>query len=246
MNETLDVLKSHRSIRRYLDAPVADALIDEIVAAAQAAPTSINAQALSLVVVRDPQRRARIAELAGGQPWIATAPVFIAFVMDYCKTGLAGRKVGKPQQVHESVEGFLAGVLDVGIAMGNAIAAAESLGLGIVPIGGIRANPREMIALLELPAWTFPVAGLVVGHPADRSRMKPRMDVRAFRHEETYHRDGLEALIEDYDRAMAIYLAEVGRQKEVDWSTATAAFYDRVYFPDVMASAREQGFSLDK
>jgi FMN reductase [NAD(P)H] len=196
--------------------------------------------------VRDPERRARIAQLAGGQPWVAKAPVFIAFVMDYYKTGLAGRKVGKPQRVHESLEGFLAGVLDVGIAMGNAIAAAESLGLGIVPIGGIRAHPREMIALLELPQWTFPVAGLVVGHPADRSRRKPRMDVRAFRHEEIYHRAGLEALIDDYDRTMAAYLNEIGRQKEVDWSTATAAFYAGVYFPDVMAAAREQGFELDE
>jgi len=246
VNETLGVLKSHRSIRRYLDVPVADALLDEIIAAAQAAPTSINAQGVSLVVVRDRERRARIAELAGGQPWIAQAPVFIAFVMDYYKTGLAGRNAGRPQQVHESLEGFLAGVLDVGIAMGNAMAAAESLGLGIVPIGGIRAHPREMIALLELPEWTFPVAGLVVGHPADRSRQKPRMDVRAFCHEETYRRDALPPRLEEYDRTMAAYLKEIGRQKEVDWSTATAAFYDRVYFPDVMAAAREQGFKLDK
>jgi FMN reductase [NAD(P)H] len=72
------------------------------------------------------------------------------------------------------------------------------------------------------------------------------MDVRAFCHEETYRREGLEALIDAYDRTMAAYLQEIGREKEVDWSTATAAFYDGVYFPDVLASAREQGFELDK
>ena len=246
MNDTVRTLKAHRSIRRYEDALVDEAQLAEIVACAQAAPTSINAQGLSVIVVRDAARRGRIAALAGGQPWVAKAPLFLAFVIDFHKTALAGNKAGRPQRVHESLEGFLTGVLDVGIALGNAMAAAEAMGLGCVPIGGIRAHPREMIALLGLPRLTYPVVGLSIGHPADWSRQKPRMDVGAFRHDETYDAARLPALVDAYDTVMAQYLREVGREGEGSWSTFTARFYADVPFAEVLAAAREQGFGFDR
>lgn len=67
MNETIRTLHAHRSIRSYNDEPVSDAMLDAIVEAAHRAPTSMNAQEVSLVVVRDAEKRRRIAELAGGQ-----------------------------------------------------------------------------------------------------------------------------------------------------------------------------------
>jgi FMN reductase [NAD(P)H] len=246
MNDTVRTLKAHRSIRRYEDAPVDEDQLAEIVACAQAAPTSINAQGLSVIVVRDAARRGRIAGLAGGQPWVAKAPVFLAFVIDFHKTALAGDKAGRPQRVHESLEGFLTGVLDVGIALGNAMAAAEAMGLGCVPIGGIRAHPREMIALLGLPRLTYPVVGLSIGHPADWSRQKPRMDLAAFRHDETYDAARLPALVDAYDAVMAQYLREVGREGEGSWSAFTARFYADVPFAEVLAAARDQGFGFDR
>ncbi len=88
---------------------------------------------------------------------------------DFYKTGIAGEKNDKPQIIHESIEGTMVGTFDCGLAMGGAIVAAESMGLGIVPIGAIRKNPEEMIRLLDLPERTFPVVGLVVGYPADQS-----------------------------------------------------------------------------
>jgi FMN reductase [NAD(P)H] len=77
MNDTLKLLQTHHSIRSYTDIPVSDEMLDQIIRAAWHGPTSMNAQEVSLVVTRDAQQRARIAELAGGQPWIAQAPVFI-------------------------------------------------------------------------------------------------------------------------------------------------------------------------
>jgi nitroreductase len=68
---------------------VSDEALDSIVEAARRAPTSSNAHRVSLVVARDAVKRARIAELAGGQTWIAKAPVFIAVLLDFYKTGVA-------------------------------------------------------------------------------------------------------------------------------------------------------------
>jgi len=68
MNKTIEVMKDHRCIRSYLDKELPDAIIDELVAVAQAAPNSINGQQISLVIVRDKQKKKQIAEIAGGQP----------------------------------------------------------------------------------------------------------------------------------------------------------------------------------
>jgi FMN reductase [NAD(P)H] len=245
MNATLQTIKTHRSIRRYEDRPVDQAHLDQILQAAQAMPSSINAQQVSVVVVRDAARRARIAELAGGQPWVAQAPVFLVFVMDFHKTALAGTKNGKPQVIHESAEGALVGTFDAGLAMGGAILAAESLGLGIVPIGGIRRDPAALIDLLGLPPYTYPVAGLVVGHPADRSATKPRLPVQAFVHQERYDREAVGPAVDAYDETMAEYYRNRG-DKAANWSQQVAGTYQQVYFPQVYPTLKSQGFSLDK
>ena len=57
----------HRSIREFKDGDVDAATVTGLVAAAQSAATSSNLQLWSLVSVRDPQRRAAIANL--NQDW---------------------------------------------------------------------------------------------------------------------------------------------------------------------------------
>lgn len=245
MNATLEVMTNHRSIRRYLDTPVADEQLDQILAATQAMPSSVNGQQVSVIVVRDPQTRATIAQLAGGQPWIAQAPVFLVFTMDFHKTGLAARRHGRTQVIHESSEGLVLGTFDAGIALGGSLVAAESLGLGVVPIGGIRKDPAAMIQLLGLPEGTYPVAGLVVGHPADRSAPKPRMDRRAFAHPERYDAAAVEAAVVEYDRTMEAYYRDRG-DKATDWSSQLSGMYQQVYFPLVHPTLVAQGFHQDK
>ena len=51
--------------------------------------------------------------------------------MDFYRTYLAGEKTGFKQVIHEDIEGIFAGSVDVGIALGASVIAAESLGLGI-------------------------------------------------------------------------------------------------------------------
>ena len=77
MNDTVRLLQSHHSDRSYKSDPIPDEILDNIVEAAHRAPTSINTQEVSIVVVKDAGRRKRISEIAGGQPWLAKAPVFL-------------------------------------------------------------------------------------------------------------------------------------------------------------------------
>ncbi|BCZ45687.1 NADPH-dependent oxidoreductase [Clostridium gelidum] len=244
MSNTIEIIKNHRSIRQYLDKDVSDELIDEIVKAAQAMPNSINGQQTTVIVIKDKEKRAKLAELVGNQEYVAKAPVFLIFVMDFYRTYLAGEKTGFKQVIHEDIEGVEAGSVDVGIALGASIIAAESLGLGIVPIGGIRKNPAEVIKLLGLPKYTFPMVGLVVGYPADQSHQKPRVPFDSFRHNESYDLKAIENSIAPYDEQMSDYLKDIGRyEQEVDWSTLTSKIYQSVYYPNVKGAMEKQGFT---
>ncbi len=246
MNKIIETIKDHRSIRDYKSDKIEDSIINEIIVAAQSMPNSINGQQTSIVVVQDVKTKAAIAEYAGGQPWIDKAPLFLLFVTDFYKTNLAAKKNGLTQQIHESVESTLVGAVDVGLNMGAAIIAAESLGLGIVPIGGIRNSPQEMIDLLNLPEMTFPVAGLAIGYPNSESRKKPRLPLNTFRHDEKYQRENLEKEIDNYDLLMADYLKDINRSQEINWSTNTSSIYKKVYFPKVHPVMKKQGFMNNK
>ncbi len=246
MNETLRTQQSHRSIRSFKADLVSDAMLEQIIAAAHRAPTSMNAQEISLIVVRDAEKRARIAELAGGQAWIAQAPVLITIVIDFHKTDLGVRKAGQTQIIHESMEGFGVAAVDAGIVLGTLITAAESLGLGIVPIGSIRRNPQGMIDLLGLPPLTFPLVGLCIGHIQDDMPLKPRMDIHTFRHNERYDASGYAAAIGSYDAAIMDYWQKLGRSDGVSWSDNLGNYYKQVYFPQVRPVATMQGLLNDK
>ena len=69
----MQLLRSHRSIRKFTDRGVDDGMLQEIVRCGQAAATSSNVQATTVIQVRDAETRREIARLAGDQQYVATA-----------------------------------------------------------------------------------------------------------------------------------------------------------------------------
>lgn len=246
MNPALKVLLEHRSYRDYTDQPLSDDDLDNIIAAAQRAPSSVHAQVTSLIVVRDPAKRARIAEIAGNQAWIAKAPVFICLVADFAKTNAAIAYAGDKQVIHESLEGFAAGAIDAGIVLATITTAARALGLGALMIGGIRNDPQAMIDLLELPPLSFPFVGCCIGHFASEPPLKPRLPVSTFRHDEKWHGVPDAATMDAYNAELMGYWKSIGRTDGLPWTVATANRYKQVYFPKVKPIAAKQGFTVDK
>jgi len=246
MNETIRIMKNHRSIRKYKDEMIPDEVIDNLIDVAQHAPNSINGQQSTIIVVKDKETKKKISEYAGNQPWIEECPVFFVFVMDFYKTKLACDKNHRIQTITDSVESIMVGSVDIGLGMQNVITAAESLGLGTVCIGGIRNNPSEMIKILDLPEYTYPVVGLCLGYPADNSALKPRMGKESYCHKEKYNKEVLTSAIDAYDEVISKYLAEGGREQKVNWSSSTSNAYQNVYFPKVYPTLKEQGFKNEK
>jgi len=242
MNQVIETILNHRSIRSYKDQAIPLEYMEAIYDSIQAAPTSINGQQLSVIVIEDKKTKEVIADLCGGQPWIAQAPCFFLFVADYHRANIAAQKHELPLAITDSLESIMVSSVDVGIAMGHAINAAESLGLGIVPIGAVRREPEAIIELLELPQLVYPIAGLVLGYPDDKSAKKPRLPRQAVFHKETYKPDQ-EEHIEAYDQVMTDYMDKrTGGKEQRNWSETTSGIYKTVYFPKVYPSIKKQGF----
>ena len=162
-NPTLELMMNRRSVRAFTGASIPEADLETILRAAQQAPTSVNGQQISLVVIRDREKLKRIAELSGGQAHIAQADCFIAIVVDFQRPAEGVRSTGKQQVIEQYAEGILVGAVDAGIMLQALQTAAESLGYGTTAIGGIRRDPAAMIALLGLPDKTVSIPSVRFG-----------------------------------------------------------------------------------
>ena len=206
-NPVLEALHTHRSVRRYLPDPLADGTVEVLVSAAQSAATSSNLQAWSVVAVRDPDRKARLAALAGDQAHIVDAPVLLVWLADFARVRQLADDRGAPIEGADHLESSYIGIIDAALAAQNAVTAAESLGLGTVFIGALRNKPEEVAAVLGLPPHVFAVFGLVVGHPhpdAD-AQIKPRLPRAAVLHHETYDLPAQRDQVDAYEGRIAAF-----------------------------------------
>ncbi|WP_031546850.1 NADPH-dependent oxidoreductase [Salinicoccus luteus] len=242
MNEVIETLKSHRSFRSYKDETVDERQLDEIIEAVQASPNWANGQQYSIIAVKDPDRKKKLAEMCGNQKHIEEAPVFLIFCADFYRTSIASEMEGQPLNISDDIDSLIVGTTDVGIALGTAVTAAESLGLGTVAIGGIRRKSAEVIEMLELPEYVIPISGLCIGHPAEDPEQKPRLPRAAVYHEEHYNHE-LKPLLEKYNSMYTQYLQSRSDNNRIGtWTEFVAMFFSRPYYQGIDEMLNRQKF----
>jgi nitroreductase len=153
--DALEAIRLRRSVRSYTDRPVDEGDLDELLRLALLAPTGGMAQAWSLLVVRDPERRRLLADVVirgGGAYFAAVRPrqeghtdeQHARWGQDYAEQVLATyhhvpvwvmglvvpRDVFPPDQRDKEA---LADEMSVAFAMENLFVAARAKGLATVP-----------------------------------------------------------------------------------------------------------------
>lgn len=171
--DALEAIRLRRSVRAYSDQPVADADLDELLRLALMAPTGGMAQAWSLLVIRNPEQRAALAEIviAGGGNYFAsvrpaqpdrTPEEHAQWGRDYANEVLGSyrhvpiwilglvvpRNVFPPEA--RDLEA-LADEMSVAFAMENLFVAARAKGLGTVPTVFHWYNEPALRAQVGLP-----------------------------------------------------------------------------------------------
>jgi len=244
MNETLNLLHAHRSIRKFTSQNLPDGLLEQILSAGQCAATSSFLQGATIIRVSDPDNRKKLAAYAGNQPYVESAAEFLVFCADVHRAGNCCELYGKPFS-GDYTEHFIIATVDAALMAQNVVVAAESEGLGICYIGGVRNNPREVADLLALPKGVYPVFGLCLGYPDQDPEVKPRLPLSVILKQETYDDSQDAAIIAAYDADIReYYRTRTGGGHGVSWSEQVAGLLSDKSRPHMRAFLAEQGFTF--
>ena len=175
MNDVIHQLRDRKSVRAYLDKPIAPEDRRAILEAACAAPTAGNQQLYTILDITDQRLKDTLAETCDHQPFIAQAPLVLIFCAD-CQKWYDAFAAGGCQPRKPGVGDLLLACSDANIAAQNAVTAAWSLGIGSCYIGDILEQCETHRALLNLPSYVVPAAMVVFGSPTaqQQAREKPR------------------------------------------------------------------------
>ncbi|WP_040929550.1 oxygen-insensitive NADPH nitroreductase [Nosocomiicoccus massiliensis] len=218
MNETIQLLQNHRSIRDFKDQPLEKEVIETLVKSAQQASTSSYVQAYSIIGVTDEDKKQAIMEIST-QPYVKDNGHLFIFVADYNRHLELAKRKG--YDIHfDTTESLLIGVVDAALAAQNLAVAAESLDLGICYLGSIRNNTKKIIEILDLPEGTFPVIGMAVGYKNSEGSFKERLPLDTVYFENTYPEfEQIEASLNVYDESITEYYKTRDENKRQDnWS----------------------------
>jgi nitroreductase len=195
-NDQVEHMVSHKSVRSYLPDPLPEGALETIVAAAQSASSSSNLHLWSVIAVDDPSLKAELSRVSHfastgmGNPYIEQAPLFLLWVADQSRNNAIAKAQGGTGIVHDYLDAFTMSTIDTALAAQNAALAAESLGLGIVYIGGMRNKSQEVADMLGLPDYSYVTFGMVVGYPApSTTQLRPRPSQDVVLHRNGYQRD---------------------------------------------------------
>lgn len=230
--DALTALNERSVCRRYRPDPVPEAVVRLLCATALAAPTKSDLQQATLVRVADPAKRAAIAGLLPGSPWIAGAPELFIF----CADGWRFRRIFQRRGaafVNEHLDAFFNATVDAAIALGTFVAAAELAGLGACPISQVRDHIDTLDALLELPEHVVPVAGLALGYPEAKEPLSPRLGLEATVHTDRYDTAAVERALDTY-----------GPRRGKDWIGDKVKQYSVPMRADFGAYVRGKRFGL--
>lgn len=244
MNETINLLKSHRSIRKFKNQSVEDKKVKEIIECAQSASTSNNIQAYSIIRVNDKEKRKSIAELAGNQKYVEECPLFLVFCADLNRHKIACEMNDRIME-EGYTEGFILATVDATLAAQNALIAAESLGLGGVYIGGIRNNPSEVSNILSLSSNVYPVFGMCLGYPDDNPDKKQRLPLDVIFKVDEYTTQGDVDSIKKYDEDVRnYYIKRTDGKRNDTWTTQIANLMSKPQRPHMKEFLKKQGFDM--
>ncbi len=157
--DALEAIRTRRSIRKYLDRPVPEELVRQVIAAAMMAPSARNTQPWHFLVIDEKEIRAKAARINPHARMAEHAPVSILICGDLDL---------------EHPSGYWP--VDCAAAAENLLLAAHALGLGAVWTG---VYPREerikgFRQLFNLPGNIMPHCLIVLGYPAEHPPSEDR------------------------------------------------------------------------
>lgn len=173
-----DLLKRRRMVRNYLPDPIPEDSLQRILWAALQGPSAGNSQGISVVVVREADRRKAIAQLAGedyyvqkGYPaWLSNAPIHLVLCVESSRYRT---RYALPDKAHSKLSGpqtwsIPYWYVDGGAAFMLILLAAVEEGLSAGFQGAH--NLGAISQLLKIPPEVEVLGLITLGYPAPDRR----------------------------------------------------------------------------
>ncbi len=245
MNETIQLLHNHRSIRKFTSKELSREQVRTIVEAGQRASTSSNVMAYSIIGITDESIKKQLQQVSG-QPYVEHNGYLLVICADLSRiAGLASpEEKENMKQNLESTEQFIVATVDASLVTQNMVIAAESLGLGACFLGSIRNDINQVDALLQLPEYVIPLYGLALGYPDHQPETKPRLPFEAVFHENIYDNSEKQHYVKTYDEALNNYYQERSTNNKRDnWTNQMLRKYHVPTRMDVAAFVQKKNFN---
>ncbi len=163
-NDLIQTIMTRASVRAFLDKPVSDEIVGQLLKAAMAAPSAKNSQPWAFVVIRDRNQLEKLGNSLPNAKMTATAPVAVVIC------GVLGKAL--PGEAREYW------IQDAAAATENFLLAVHALGLGAVWTGvhPISERIRILKEALRLPDDVEPFCLIPFGYPAAPASVKDKWD----------------------------------------------------------------------
>ncbi len=171
--ECIEAIKGRRSVRRFKDSVIEEEIIEELLDAAQMAPSAGNLQARDFIVISNKITKQKLAQAALDQSFIEQAPVVIVVVAN----------IDRSSRIYRA-RGELYAIQDATAAVMNLLLAAHSKGLATCWVGAF--DEYSVSDILGIPQRTMPIAIIPIGYPDEKPKSPPRMGLDKVVHRETW------------------------------------------------------------
>jgi nitroreductase len=183
--DAIETILQHRSIRKYKNEPIDEAIITKILESGTRASTTGNMQVYSIVVTKDISIREQLLKCHFGQKMVMEAPLHLTFCADFNRFN-KWCYARNADPGYNNFLSFMTSAIDALLAAQNVAIAAESFGLGICYLGTTLYMADEISKILKLPKMVVPITSIVVGYPDESPELTDRLPLEAVIHNETY------------------------------------------------------------
>lgn len=181
-----ELIMNRRSVRNFKDQLIPDEIINQLIDAANNAPSGGNIQPVSIILIQEKENRTLLSEMVGNQPWVKNAPLSMIFCLDFNRIKRWAELNGTEFMGEQALSHFLIAYADLMCAAQSVVLLAESLGLGSVYVGTIQSQMDEARERYAIPDFVLPLMILSLGYPKSIPRTIPKLKPEVIVHHEQY------------------------------------------------------------
>jgi len=227
-----DLIMKRRSVRNFEDKEIPEHVIDELLDAANNAPSGGNIQPISVILVQEAAARKELAEMVGDQPWVKNAPLSMIFCIDFYRIKKWASMFETDFKGEKAFLQFLIAYADLMCSAQNVVILAQGHGLGSVYIGTILDVIDRARKYFAIPEYVLPMMVLSIGYPKTVPKNVPKLKRDVIAHREKYKKlsddeiktafedkyGNLEDNVEKYIHRTYVEAVEAEKQQTPEWA----------------------------